>query len=76
MRRYCVNCGQRLSEGNIRFALEETGENLTEIDPGELEYYSFCCPDYSDESGCPGYAPADEDKAAYWYYHGSSSHWL
>ena len=70
MKYHCANCGQWLSEDNIRLALEDAGENPAEIDPDELEYYSFCCPDYKDESGCPGYAPADEDKAAYWYYRG------
>ena len=71
MKHHCSNCGQKLSEDNIRLALEDSGENPAGIeDNDELEAFSFCCPDYSDESGCPGYARADEDKAAYWYYRG------
>ena len=70
MKHHCANCGQRLSEDNIRLALEDAGTHPQGIDDDELEHFSFCCPDYSDESGCPGYAPADEDKAADWYYRG------
>lgn len=56
---HCSNCGQILTEENIRFALEDASGLMQE----EL---TFCCPTYTDEKGCLGYSKEDENKPAYW----------
>lgn len=55
----CANCGQELTEENIRLAIEDYNGNRHDL--------TFCCPDYSDETGCPGYGRDDRGKMAYWY---------
>lgn len=62
----CSNCGRSLTEEQIRLALEDAGEVTGE--ESELDHYSFCCPNYSDESGCPDYSNADRSLPAYWIY--------
>ena len=57
---HCSNCGWELSAENIRLALEDAGAGISQ------EELTFCCPSYSDEEGCKGYAKADLDIPAYW----------
>ena len=54
----CSNCGGLLTEESIRLAVEDAGIPREEL--------SFCCPTYSDEGGCQGWAKEDETAAAYW----------
>lgn len=63
----CSNCGWQLSEANILLALEDAGEGLSK-NPEALEHYSFCCPSYTDESGCQGYGTTDREQPAYWIF--------
>lgn len=62
----CSNCGQILSEENVILGIEDYGEDPEDISEDELDHLSFCCPGYSDESGCPGYSREDKSLAAYW----------
>ena len=59
MKHKCKNCGQELSEQNIKLACEDTTLPLDEID--------LYCPSYSPETDtCPGYSKADQERSAYW----------
>jgi len=61
MQHTCSNCGQVLSEENIRLAMEDLGGDVAE------DKITFCCPGYTDDKGCPGYGRDDRSEMAYWY---------
>lgn len=79
MKEKCANCGNPLTKTNITLALEDAGESPEIVkeerkaDPMNqsiitLDHYTFYCPSYTDERGCPGYGEEDEEKPAYWMY--------
>ena len=66
----CSNCGYGLDDNQIKLALDDAstvpmidGEYDTES--GEYDRMTFCCSDYTDETGCQG--ENDPEQMAYWY---------
>lgn len=54
----CNNCGQTLTDENVRLAIEDALMLEEEL--------SFCCPSYDWHEGCKGYSIEDQKKPAYW----------